>query len=135
MKTILLITLAFTATLVNGQATDQDIVKLTLGKKYGNLHKTLDSLGVWYALHLDNDKYKEARGVKDFKKMYSIADGKGTVKVWAIILNENTNIVIEEVINYRHDSRQQVEDSRRIKDFTAFHVGLYSTDIVFQLKK
>lgn len=135
MKHVILILTLVVTHFSYGQVTDQDIVKLTLGKKYGNLHKTLDSLGVWYALHLDNDKYKEARGVKDFKKMYSIADGKGTVKVWAVILNENTNIVIEEVINYRHDSRDQVEDARRMKDFTAFHVGLYSTDIVFQLKK
>lgn len=118
-----------------GQVTDQELVRLTLGKKYGSFHKTLDSLGVWYALHLDNDKYKSARGVVDFKKMYSVSDGKGSVKVWAVILDQKTNIVNEIVINYRHDSREQVEDSRKLKNFTAFHVGLYSTDFVFQIKK
>ena len=118
-----------------GQVTDTDLVKLTLGKKYGQMHKTLDSLGVWYALHIDNDKYKEARGVVDFKKMYSVADGKGSVKVWAVILDQKTTVVQEIVINYRHDSRQQVEDSRRLKGYTDFHVGLYSSDFVFQLKK
>lgn len=118
-----------------GQTTDSDIVKLTLGKKYGDFHKKLDSLGVWYALHIDNDKYKEARGVVDFKKMYSISDGKGSVKVWAVILDQKTNIIKEIVINYDHHSREQVEDSRKLKGYTAFHVGLYSSDFVFQLKK
>jgi hypothetical protein len=135
MKLLFLIATLCASHFSFSQATDQAIVNLTLGKKYGNLHKTLDSLGVWYALHLDNDKYKEARGVVDFKKMYSISDGNGSVKVWAVILDQKTSIVNEIVINYQHHSRQQVEDSRRLKNFTALHVGLYSTDFVFQLKK
>ncbi|HYI76384.1 MAG TPA: hypothetical protein VEW65_02110 [Chryseolinea sp.] len=134
MKAITIVALLAIPAFLKAQVSDLDIVKLTLGKKYGQLHKTLDSLGVWYALHLDNDKHKSARGVVDFKKMYSISDGKGSVKVWAVILNQNTNVVDEIVINYRHDSKEQVEDSRRLKDFTDFHVGLYSTDFVFQWK-
>lgn len=118
-----------------GQVTDSDIVRLTLGRKYGQLHKTLDSLGVWYTLHLDNDKLKDKRGVVDNKKMYSIEDGDGTVKVWAYIVDQVTRDVVEIVINYRHDSRAQIEDSRRLRNFTAFHVGLYSTDFVYMVKK
>jgi hypothetical protein len=106
-----------------------------LGRKYNELHEKLDSLGVWYAMHVDNDKYKSARGVVDYKKVYSVSDGKGSVKVWAIILDEKTSIIKEIVINYRHDSKEQVTDSRNLKGYSDFHVGLYSSDFVFQLKK
>src|SRR5688500_5159165 len=68
------------------------------------------------------------------KKCIRFLTGREVVKVWAVILNQNTNVVDEIVINYRHDSKEQVEDSRRLKDFTDFHVGLYSTDFVFQWK-
>jgi hypothetical protein len=117
------------------QVTDNDIVRSTLGKKYPHLHKALDSLAVWYVLHIDNDQQKAARGVPDVKKIYSISDGKGSVKVWAYVLNKTSNEIDEIVINYRHDSRQQVEDSRKLRDYTDFHVGLYSTDYVFKRKK
>ena len=117
------------------QITDNDIVKASLGRSYPQLHKSLDSLGVWYAFHVDNDQGKSQRGVVDAKKVYSISDGKESTKVWVFVLNKTTNVVDEIVINYRHDSRQQVEDARRLRDFTDFHVGLYSTDYVFKRKK
>lgn len=60
---------------------------MPLEKNYSKMHKSLDSLGVWYVLHRDNDKHKSARGIVDTKKMYSISDGKGSVKVWAILLD------------------------------------------------
>lgn len=127
------VVLIFVTQIVNAQS-DMDIVNASLGKDYAQFHKTLDSLKVWWVLHLDNDTHKAKRGIVDNKKMYSIADGKGSVKVWAVILDQNTRKVNEMVINYRHDSREQIEDSRKMKDFTALHVGLYSTDIVFMRK-
>ena len=116
------------------QVTDMNIIESSLGKKYPTFHKALDSLGVWYTLHVDNDQDKSSRGVIDRKRMYSIADGKGTVKVWAIILDAK-GVIEEIVINVQHHSRQQLEDARRFANYTDFHVGLYSTDYVFKRKK
>jgi hypothetical protein len=130
-------TLAFSMTLIinaSAQVSDMDIIKCTLGKNYSKMHKSLDSLGVWYAMHQDNDQQKTSGKIPDTKKIYSISDSKGSTKVWAVVLSK-TGLIEELVLNFRHDSRQQVEDSRRLKDFTDFHVGLYSTDFVFKKKK
>jgi hypothetical protein len=72
--------------------------------------------------------------VIDRKKMYSIADSKGTVKVWAVTLDAK-GVIEEIVINVQHHSRQQLEDARRFTNYADFHVGLYSTDYVFKRKK
>jgi hypothetical protein len=116
------------------QVTDSDIVKASIGRNYNELHKVLDSLKVWYAMHQDNDLEKGERGVVDRKKVYSVSDGKGTVKVYIFILDKVTQVIDEIVINFRHDNRQHVEDSRQIRNPSDFHVGLYSTDIVFKKK-
>lgn len=69
------------------------------------------------------------------KKVYSIENGTGSTKVFVFVLdNPGGKYVQEIVINYRHDIRQHVEDSRAIKGFTDFHVGLYATDFVFKKK-
>ena len=136
MKSITVAMVLMTYSLLTwAQVTDNEIVKSALGRAYPQLHKSLDSLGVWYAFHVDNDQSKSQRGVVDAKKVYSISDGNGSTKVWVFVLNKTTNVVDEIVVNYRHDSRQQVEDSRRLRDFTDFHVGLYSTDYVFRRRK
>lgn len=108
---------------------DYEIVKATLGKNYFEMHKSLDALGVWYHLHMDFNKLKS--GKTDTKKVYSIADGKGNVRVWSIKLNQS-NIVDEIIINYRHDSKVDVEAIGESSRHASFHVGMYSTDISFQ---
>lgn len=135
MKLLITLTLVVISLSAHSQISDQDIVNATIGKSYPRVHSVLDSLGIWYALHIDNDNEKSQRGVPDRKKIFSISDGKGVVKVWAFVLDTSGNIVDEIVINYRHDSRQQVEDSRKLKGFADFHVGLYSSDFVFKKRK
>jgi hypothetical protein len=114
------------------QVTDTDIVKAILGKNYVEVNNSLDRLGVWYHMHMDFSKLKSAKG--DMKRVYSIANGKEDVKVWALKLTSN-NIVDEIVINFRHDSRADVEAIGTVSGQSDFHVGVFSTDIVFKRKK
>jgi hypothetical protein len=109
------------------QVTDSDIVKSLLGKNFYEITTKLDSLGVWYHMHLPED-------IKEGQKVCSISDSKGSVKVYTFKLY-NGKTIDEIKINFRHDSREQVEDAMKIEGQSAFHVGHYSTDIVFQWKK
>lgn len=125
MKTIAFILFLISFNITYGQVTDTEIVNSVLGKEYYEVNPVLDSLGVWYHAH-----YPEK--IKSYVKVYSIADGEGTVKLFTLKLNEMK--VIEIVINYRHDSMEQVEDMSKLKNQSSFHVGKYSTDMVFKLK-
>jgi hypothetical protein len=135
MKTIqkkqLAIVLVFVITLIGykgfSQVTDSDIVKSLLGKNFFTITTKLDSLGVWYHMHLPED-------IKEDQKVCSISDSKGSVKVYTFKLY-NGKIVEEIKINFRHDSREQVEDAMNVEGSSGFHVGHYSTDIVFIWKK
>jgi hypothetical protein len=115
------------------QVTDIDVVRSLLGKSYYKTHPTLDSLGLWYSLHILKNitpsKYDDPRS-----KVYSISDGKGSVKVYFLKLDES-KMIDEIVINFKHDSKEQVEDSKKITNASDYHVGYYSTDIVFKRKK
>jgi putative heme degradation protein len=117
----------------HSQVRDSDIVKATLGKDFHRLHPTMDSLKVWYHMHIDNNKANKNKGIADFKRIYSIEDGKGVVKVYAFKLDEQSKIE-EIIINYRHDVKEHVEDAKKVKTQTSFHVGQYSTDLVFTRK-
>jgi hypothetical protein len=115
----------FSGSLV-GQVTDTDIVNSILGKKFFEVNTKLDSLGVWYHIHLQ-EKFKEN------VRVYSISDGDGTVKVFTLSVENGT--INEVKINYRHDSKEQIEDAMKITTQTSFNVGHYSTDMVFKYKK
>jgi hypothetical protein len=114
------------------QVTTSAVVKATIGKSYFNLNKTLDSLGVWYYMHLDVEK--SSTGKQDFKKIYSIEDGFKSTKVYSFKLNTN-NIIDEIIINFRHDMKAHVEEISRITTHSDFHVGVFSTDFIFRKKK
>lgn len=132
------ITTIFTLTVIlnycTAQVTISDIVKLSLGRSINKLHPTLDSLGVWYHMHFDKNQNKSSNAGQDLKRIYSISDSKGSVKVYAFKL-DTKNIIEEIIINFRHDSREHVEDAGKIKTQTSFHVGQYSTDMVFTRRK
>ncbi len=125
MRTSAIIFLLFLFGNTFGQITDTDIVNSLLGKKFYEINPQLDSLGVWYHTHFPEK-------IKENIKVYSIADGDGTVKLFKIKIQ--LNIIYEIVINYRHDSREQIEDAEKIKNASSFHVGTYSTDMVFKLE-
>jgi hypothetical protein len=114
------------------QVNDNDIVQATIGRSYFRMHKTLDSLRVWYHLHMDVEKIAIGKG--DPKKVYSISDGKGNVKVYSVKLNSN-NIIDEIIINFRHDKKEDVLLISSMNDHAGFHVGIFSTDIVFKRRK
>lgn len=58
------------------------------------------------------------------------------VSVYKFNLNSDAGYIVNEIIiNFRHDSREQVEASLKITDADDYHVGNYSTDLVFKLKK
>jgi len=125
MKIATFLLLFFLCGNIFGQVTDTDIANSILGKKYYEINSQLDSLGVWYHVH-----YPER--IKENVKVYSIADGDGTVKLFVIKLDMST--VNEVIINYRHDSREQIEDAMRVTTQSDVHVGKYSTDLIFKLK-
>jgi hypothetical protein len=131
MKSLLLIILLGALT-CEAQVTDNDIVQATVGKSYFRMHKALDSLGVWYHLHMDVEKVN--LGKSDSKKIYSVADGKGNVKVYSIKLS-SSNIVDEIIINFRHDKKEDVLAISAMNNHSGFHVGIFSTDIVFKKGK
>lgn len=132
MKTLLLITAVVMAHISSAQVTDLDIVNSLLGKNAFAINKTLDSLKVWYYQHYDTQQ--GATGVRDLKKHYSIANSEGSVKLFSFSSSEK-NIIKEITVNYRHDSKDQVEDLKKIKNFVDIHVGIYSSDATFKAKK
>ena len=114
--------------LTKSQVTDSQIAKSLLGNYHYKVNSILDSLKIWYHVHIVESASKEVRWA-------SIADGKGVVKVFRLLLDKNQNYIIKEVvINYRHDSREQVEGAKKVADANRVHVGTYSTDIFFELK-
>ena len=114
---------------LKAQATDSVIVHAVLGRYYYEIPKILDSLKVWHHAHLVEKVAKSVR-------WYSIEDANKAVKVYKFNLTSEAGYVVNEVvINYRHDSREQVEASLKITDADDYHVGTYSTDLVFKLKK
>lgn len=137
MKKIFFLFLIFTSISLKGisqQVTDNDIVKSILGQEYFNVNHILDSLGVWYHMHLPEV-------IKPNEKVYSISNSKGSVKLYILkhtfgnLNNEDGKIIEEITINFRHDSREQIEDIKNMLDVSVYHVGKYSTDIVYRLKK
>ena len=130
---IILFTLVSSASF--GQVTDNDIVNALLGRKHYEVNQILDSLGVWYHLHIPQKVGTiDVEEIKSSAKFYSISDSKGSVKVYILKLRKET-WVDEIVINYRHDNRQSVEDITRVVNPSNLHVGTYSTDITFKRKK
>jgi hypothetical protein len=117
--------------IASAQLSTSDIVKATLGKSYFNLNKTLDSLGVWYYMHLDVEK--SSTGKQDLKKIYSIEDGFKSTKVYSFKLNIK-NIIDEIIVNFRHDVKEDAVEIGTITTHSDFHVGIYSTDFVFRKK-
>jgi hypothetical protein len=125
MRTIVFVFLFYFTGNTFAQVTDTDIVNSLLGKQYYEVNPNLDTLGIWYHAH-----YPE--NIKSYVKVYSIADGDGTVKLFTLKLDEN---VIEEIIiNYQHDSREQIEDFTKITSQTSHHVEKYSTDMLFKVE-
>ena len=114
------------------QVTDNIIVKSLLDKNVYDANRVLDSLSVWYHQHvLDNPNPQKHLDIRS--KVYSISDSKGSVKVYFLKWNEN-KIIDEVVINFRHDSKEQVEDAGNMIGSSDYHVGYYSTDIVYKSK-
>ena len=132
MKTLIILTVALLPFFANAQVSTSDIVQASIGRSYFDLHKTLDTLGVWYYMHLDVDKVSS--GKHDLKKIYSIEDGHKSTKVYSFKLNTN-NIIDEVIVNFRHDVRQHVEEISKITTYSDFHVGIWSTDMIFRKSK
>lgn len=113
--------------------TDIEITNALLGQPYAQANAILSKMKVWYHHH-----YKDTRNVagEDTKaKFYSIEDGDGVTKVWAIHYDK-AMVINEIVINYRHDDKRQVESLQKVAAMASdHHIGTYSTDLVFKLKR
>ncbi len=128
---ILTLAVAWTATAQQNTVKDMDIVNALLGKSYYKMHPTLDSLGVWYTYHKFESGIKGYEPEKD--RVYSIANSDGTAKVWILELTEQ-KIIREIMINFRHDDKEQVEDSKKMAKPAEYKNGYYSTDMVYRWK-
>jgi len=105
------------------QVSDINIVNKLLGKNYLEISQTLDTLGVWYYYHGDENCSLtiETNGIaKCFYFHYYYT-------------NQNFGKIYKIVINYRHDSRSQIEELKKIKKLGNVEVGKFSTDVVFKL--
>lgn len=135
MRYTLLLTLILIASNSVAQSrskvTDHDVVKALLGVNLYSINSTLDKLGVWYHFHFKDDKSSKGEDYKP--RIYSISNSDEHTKVF--IIRYSRELVVDEVmINFRHDDRTQVEDMKRMPAPTEFHVGTYSTDLVYRLK-
>ena len=131
MKFIVLLVILCMGYTLKAQS-DNDIVKMILGEKFVNVPNKLKENGVWYFYHFRNTQTVSGEDNKD--KFFSIENGDKRTKVWILEYNKE-NIVTEVKINCRHDDRGQVEDIQKMKDFDGFHVGIYSTDVIYRWKK
>ncbi|HEY5746217.1 MAG TPA: hypothetical protein VIU12_09095 [Chryseolinea sp.] len=113
--------------------TDTEIVHAILGKNYYRANNILDSLGVWYYYHFHENTSTTGKEIKP--KPYSIANGSGVVKVFILDIHPTRKFVQKITINYRHDSKEQVEDLKKISSADDYHVGTYSTDVTFKRKE
>jgi hypothetical protein len=133
MRSTIVALLIVVATTSNAQVTDSQIVNTLLGVNYSKVHPTLDSLGVWYHSHLIDNKV--AQGYIDRKpKVYSVENETGSIKVYFLKLNA-AGVIDEIVINFSHDNKQHVEEILKMRQPTDFHVGYYSTDVVYKFRK
>jgi hypothetical protein len=131
MKYTLLI--AFTVLFYSAQAqTDMNIVDMILGEKFINVPNKLKAAGIWNHYHFRNTQTTDGSDSKD--KFMSIQNGAGHTKVWVLAYNKE-NVVTEIRINCRHDDRGQVEDIEKMVGYTDYHIGVFSTDYIFKLKK
>lgn len=128
-KLIILCLLLLINLLARAQATNSEIAHAVIGRYFYEIPKILDSLNVWHHAH---QVEKVAKSVR----WYSIQDGQKVVSVYKFNLNSDAGYIVNEIIiNFRHDSREQVEASLKITDADDYHVGNYATDLVFKLKK
>lgn len=132
MKIILLLT-ALGFPLAASAQTDIEIVNALLGQPYAQANAILAKMGVVYHYHYKDTK--NAAGEDPRPKVYSIQNNEKITKVW--ILHYDKAVIVDEiVINFRHDDMRQVDDSQRLATVASeFHVGTYSTDLVFKKKK
>ncbi len=134
MKYLLLAFLLGAVIDVQGQnVSDNDIIKSIMGKSFFNLNKTLDSLGVWY--HHNFHENKSVSGQETKAKIFSISNSNGVVKVYMIHLHPEKKHITEIVVNFRHDSRPHIEDLIKMAPANEYHVGTYSTDLTYKLKR
>lgn len=134
MKTLVFLITIITSPFIGmaqTKATDHDIVKALLGQNIYAINPALDKLGIWYSFHFKDNKNVKGEEVRP--KIYSIANSEGRTKVYIIRFTKELS-VNEIIINYRHDDRNQVEDLKRMPTADEFHVGTYSTDLVYRLK-
>lgn len=110
---------------LQAQVTDSKIATDLLGKSLHEITPTLDAFNVFYFTHAPKKPDAE-------KRIYSIANSKGVVKVYSVMLSKG---VVETVrINFRHDDMGQLLDLKEITGATRTNVGVHSTDVFFELK-
>ena len=133
MYKFLLCALLFASTLKANAQSDIEIAKSLLGQPYGQANAILSKMHVWYHYHFRETK--SASGDDTKPKFYSIQNGDKVTKVW-IIKYDKEKIIDEITVNFRHDDRGQVEDAQKVAVLADdFHIGVYSTDIIFRWKR
>ncbi len=122
----LLLIMSFSIT-GNAQVTDNEIVKCLFSHNASAIEPTLDSLGVYYHLHLERVK-----GEKGEQVILSIADttNYNTLKLYIINISSEGN-PIKIIINFKHEIYQHMKDLDNLTGVYSKHVGKFSTDVTF----
>ncbi len=124
MRSILISFLLVAAFVAQGQVTDSVIVNNIFSHKTIDIKNCLDSLGVYYRIHL----IKDNKGKREV--IISIANSANSLKVFTIKSARN-GFPKEIVVHYQHDNYLNLQDLDKLKGDYVRHIGRYSTDITF----
>ena len=131
-KLFLVITILISGFLSHSQ-TLTDISNALLGKKLYEINSTLDSLGVWYHVHMQtspSEKYKiltveDYTGTSFFAKLF----------IYQAPYNPANQYVKQITINLRHDNSAQIKSLNELEGYHSNNVGVRSTDVYYTIAK
>ncbi len=124
MKSVLISLLVAAAFVVQGQVSDSVILSNLFSHRTLDIKNNLDSLGVYYHLHLIKDN-KESRQI-----IISIANSSNSLKVYTIKAARN-GFPKKIIVSYQHDNYLHMHDLDNLKGYYIKRIGHYSTDITF----
>lgn len=107
----------------------QDLTEISsnlLGKQVYEIKSTLDEMNVWHYQHLPNKIAKRTF-------VLTIEDGNGVSFMIKILINEETKKIERITVNFAHNNSTQIKVLRKLINYDAFHVGINSTDIYYNL--
>lgn len=131
-KLLILIAIIISGIMVRAQNVT-DIGRALLGKRIFEVGPALDSLGIWHYKHNQHNIDKESivLTVEDENGVSYFVKAKLDVKAYDF-MNSDINSII---VNFGHDNSNQIKALNKLSGYDEFHVGIRSTDVIYNLKK